>query len=676
MDGSHVDRPTQRTYASSSAVAAAVLLAALTGSANSIHAQPPKRRVDPIPPAKTSGSTAKPPVREGTSTSAKSHAESRRSDTASSTHGTESGASNDGPNQQSRPRPLPESTPRASTTGSEKMIPLRPASFQGVTPGKTRASQVEAKLGPPVKREDRDGVSLWYYKEFGPFASVEVWIEQGIATAVVAKLAQPMAAGELATQLKLKRFRPVEVKDGSDVLGQVYPERGVLFTYVPGSSSPRKVLQIALEPLTAEPFWLRAEQTPRKQYRQILTDLEHARQLGWKDSEATWLEIELRAQLEQWPAADCLAQQVEPQTFSQRCLRVWLAAQAGRIDAALKEAQSLRENADKPLEVAQAEHLLGNLRAIGLDRDLPQAVKHQTEVVRQTRALMGERDRTARRAARRLAIHAHLALARAVAAGPFQDKTTVTVEWWREARELAEDQPVVQRDLDLQHAVVRATLEADAALEKPILATPYVSRLRALTNKMLEQNDDPLYRIAVRRDAAKGMMAAAVVFRKLGRFSLALETAQEARKLAASIPGDTLRDQYLLGCVEFTVGSIYAVYQKDHQKACRHYDRALAVFPKELPAPLQHETGEHGERLVSIGVSLWEVGRKREAIEWTERGAAWMERAAEHGLLPESALAVPYGNLSAMQKAMGNQDASEEYARKAAAIGDEPAKRR
>ncbi len=675
MEGSHVHRPTQRTYAYGSAVAAAAILAALIGPATTTYGQPPKRRVDPVPPAKTSGNTTRPQAREHDSSSKNSPPKSGRSGIPDSPYGGKSGLHHDGPTQGSQPRLLPK-TPRAVDSTNDGPITLRPASFQGVTPGKSRPSQVEAKLGPPAKREDRDGVSHWHYKEFGPFASVEVWIEQEIVTAVVAKLAQPMAPDELAAQLKLKRFRPVEVKDGPEVLGQVYPERGVLFTYAPNSSSPPKVLQIALEPLTAEPFWLRASQTPRQQYRQILTDLEYARQLGWKEPEATWLEIELRSQLEQWSAADRLAQEVEPQTFSQHCLRVWLAAQTGRIDTALTEAQSLRERASKPLEVAQAEHFLGNLHAIGLDRDLPRAVKHQTEVVRQTRALMGERERATRRAARRLAIDAHLALARAVAAGPFQDKTSVTVEWWRAARELAEDQPIFQRDLDLQHLVARSTLEANAALEKPILATPYVSRLRTLTSKMLEQNEDPLYQIRVRRDAAKGLMAAAVVFRKLGRFSLALETAQEARKLAASNPENTVRDRYLRGCIEFTVGSIYAVYQKDHEKACQHYDRALAAFPQELPTALEHETGEHGERLVSIGVSLWEVGRKREAIEWTERGASWMERAAEHGLLPESALTVPYGNLSAMQKAMGNQDASEEYARKAAAINDPPSKRR
>ena len=67
----------------------------------------------------------------------------------------------------------------------------------------------------------------------------------------------------MAQQLELTNVRPVLVSNElGEILGQVYPERGVLFAFEP-SKEPGKasmnVAQIILEPITAEPFVLRAE---------------------------------------------------------------------------------------------------------------------------------------------------------------------------------------------------------------------------------------------------------------------------------------------------------------------------------------------------------------------------------------------------------------------------------
>ncbi len=566
------------------------------------------------------------------------------------------------------------STPKQPASKGDNT--LRPAAFQGITPGKSRSRDVKDKLGAPKKTDGSDGIAQWTYPNIGPFQSVEVWIEQDIVTAVIAKLAKPASPDQLAKELKLTRFQPVEVSDGDEVLGQVYPERGVLFSYEPGKSEPYRVLQIALEPLTGEPFWLRAERAGDHRYQQVLSDLENARRLGWDKPELVWREIDVRMKMGDYDRAEELVGQLKADTAEQRLLVAELLVRTGKLSAAEQALQKLEKDSNDPLHKARIEHLWGRRFSMGLDRDLPAAVEHQTKAVRLAKQLLKQRDRTRRRAARRLLIDVHLSLAQHVAEGPFKEKTAVAVEWWREARKLVDDQPVFQRDLSLQHNVLCHILSADAMLEKPVLATPYVTRLKALAAQLLQQNDDPLFQATVRRRTAEGLFQAARIYRKLGRFEPALETAREARKMFAAASDRTESDEYTRGCLEFVLGSIYAVYQKDHAKACGYYDQALLLFDKPLPARLGQETGTHGERFVSMGVSFWENGRKEKAVELTKRGALLMEQAVEHGLMPEAALAVPYGNLAAMQKALGNDAASEDYSKKAAAISDKQPTRR
>ncbi len=566
------------------------------------------------------------------------------------------------------------STPKQPASKGDNT--LRPAAFQGITPGKSRSRDVKDKLGTPKKTDASDGIAQWIYPNIGPFQSVEVWIEQDMVTAVIAKLAKPASPDQLAKELKLTRFQPVEVSDGDEVLGRVYPERGVLFSYEPGKSEPYRVLQIALEPLTGEPFWLRAERADGGRYQQILSDLENARRFGWDKPELVWREIDVRMKMGDYDRAEELLGQLKADTVEQRLLVAELLVRTGKLSAAEQALQKLERDSNDPLHKARIEHLWGRRFSMGLDRDLPAAVEHQTKAVRLAKELLKQRDRSRRRAARRLLIDVHLSLAQHVAAGPFKDKTSVAVEWWREARKLVDDQPVFQRDLSLQHNVLCHILSADAMLEKPVLATPYVTRLKALAAQLLQQNDDPLFQATVRRRTAEGLFQAARIYRKLGRFEPALETAREARKMFAAASDRTESDEYTRGCLEFVLGSIYAVYQKDHAKACGYYDQALLLFDKPLPAGLGHETGTHGERFVSMGVSFWENGRKEKAVELTKRGALLMEQAVEHGLMPEAALAVPYGNLAAMQKALGNDAVSEDYSKKAAAISDKQPTRR
>lgn len=125
---------------------------------------------------------------------------------------------------------------------------------------------------------------------------------------------------------------------------------------------------------------------------------------------------------------------------------------------------------------------------------------------------------------------------------------------------------------------------------------------------------------------------------------------------------------YLLGRLYFYLGAADAISKQDHDKAVRWYERSLEYLEQDLPVESAHELGSHGERFVSMGVSYWQVDAKQEAIRLTEHGLALMETAQQEGILEERALAVPYGNLAAMYKALGRIGDATRNATKAARL--------
>ena len=57
-----------------------------------------------------------------------------------------------------------------------------------------------------------------------------------------------------------------------------------------------------------------------------------------------------------------------------------------------------------------------------------------------------------------------------------------------------------------------------------------------------------------------------------------------------------------------------------------------------------------------MGVSYWETGQHKKAVELTERGLTLMEQAVQQGRLPKPTLGVPYGNLAWMHRQLGEKE--------------------
>jgi tetratricopeptide (TPR) repeat protein len=117
---------------------------------------------------------------------------------------------------------------------------------------------------------------------------------------------------------------------------------------------------------------------------------------------------------------------------------------------------------------------------------------------------------------------------------------------------------------------------------------------------------------------------------------------------------------YLLGRLYFRLGAIHAIRDEDHAGAVVWFEKAVPLLDKPIPPEALPDLGRYGETFVSMGVSYWKTGSRKKAIDLTLKGIKLMEQAVAKGTLERSALAIPYGNLAAMQRQIG---AAEEAAK-------------
>ena len=125
---------------------------------------------------------------------------------------------------------------------------------------------------------------------------------------MVIRLNHTFPAAGVAQQLELSNIRPVLVSNElGEILGQAFPERGVLFGFepseIPGKATMR-VVQIILEPISAEPFVLRAETLLNSRPEFSASDLEQAVRLDPSNGRARWLLARVLAGMGELAAAE------------------------------------------------------------------------------------------------------------------------------------------------------------------------------------------------------------------------------------------------------------------------------------------------------------------------------------------------------------------------------------
>ncbi|HUG69181.1 MAG TPA: tetratricopeptide repeat protein [Pirellulaceae bacterium] len=559
---------------------------------------------------------------------------------------------------------------------------IQTAGFLGVTPGETTLAEVIEKLGDPRNELGNDIDAVLEY-QVGPFPKVEVFLTNDVVVSVLAQLDVPREPSALAKELGLTAFTPVVVKNAEEALGIAYPERGVLFSYAANSPRPR-VSQLLLEAPSAEMFLLRVAATPSDQYTQKLADLERVLDIDPRNAEAHWLGAQLLAITGKPEEALKLAKKatlLAPKNDRYQLTQAKFTARAGDQQGSVVAVKRLLDRTDvAAVDRARAELDLGDLMSSGLNRDYQAAVKHHLAAVKTVTPLVTDEDVHIRHEAEQILVDAHLGAASDIAQGHWARKSEVVPKWLHSAEELATG--FVQNDgADpiLPILVWRRTLEVYAAMDGEVIDTSsVVEAAQEMGNQLIEASTDPLYKQHIQWELLQANYAALRIEQSRARYSQALKYAGEAVRLVDELPKDRKANsqaRYLIGRLYFYVGSIYAINHKEHSEAVRWYERALPHFDDGLPKSDLYDTGIHGERLVSMGVSYWKAEAADEAVKLTERGLDLMERATKASLLDQQSLIVPYANLAEMHRAGGHSAKAQDYAAKVARLQDDKTQR-
>jgi len=591
-------------------------------------------------------------------------------------------------------QPIPESAaPRTlasekSSTETPKQIPAKPdalkpipdedqgpivleaASFKTVTPGATSTSQLEKAWGRP-KELRNEGSNSFYLYSVGPFNRVEVTCRDGKVQAIAIRFEKPLPAAGVAKQLGLSRIRAVLVSNElGEILGQAYPERGVLLAFEPETERGKPsmlVSQMILEPLSAETFVLRAETLLDVQPVASLEDLNNAVKLQPNVARAHWLRARLLADMAEYEKAVQAvdeALRIEPNNAQFRVTRAQVLGQAGRLSEAVEEAKRAVENASRrPHVKARALTLLGDLTASEPMSDYKRAISYHMEAITTADGLVNDRYPAIRVAAKEALVDAHLGAAHDVAWGMWKDKDKAIVRWVERAKVLADD--LVKTDGASEFYRLRVYTRAVAACvgaRGAVDPRPWAEDALRVGKGLIASAQDPLRKAQFQWDLGMALYDALQVHQMRGEHDVALKYGEMAIEyLEKGQPRDRPAAAYLLGRLYFRMGAVYALRDQNHRAATSWFDKATPLLERPLPPEAAGDIGRHGETFVSMGVSYWEVGQQERAVRLTQHGIEFMEKAVKQQILSEATLAVGYSNLAAMQRALGKPEVAERY---------------
>jgi tetratricopeptide (TPR) repeat protein len=552
---------------------------------------------------------------------------------------------------------------------------MQPAAFNGVTPGATTRDQVLAKW-TGAKEKDTTGKTLTY--SLGQFPAIVISFSGDVVESIRIKLGKPEKFDSLAAKLGLAAFAPaVAVDEFGQPISTCFPERGVTLSHAAAggamatdddaAGSEDEVSEIIVRRIMPGPFILRAERSQATAYAQRTADLQTALKLTAKNPKALFLLSEVKLATGKAISAEQLADQacrLEPGNDEYRLQWARCLKHLARYDEAVSQTRAVLEGSTATMSVrAAALEQMGQLAALGSKDVQARAVPLHNKAIELADSLAASDDPAVRAAAHRVLLDAHLAMAERIALGDWAKKDEVVAQWISRASALAEEMiEAGEGDLSLRLRVANSALAAGGRLHPPINPKPWVKESdQAVTQLEDRLSDDPLARDAVHWQLGMVYFQAAEIQHRRGEANAAIQYGELADATLTPLAegrGDLPDTRYTLGRVYFQIGAVHAVHKQDHEMACQWYDRAADLLLEPAPFTPLANPGQHGDALVSMGVSYWELGQRERAYELTEAGVRLVDQGVTEGLLAADAANVPRGNLSAMARALGKVDAA------------------
>ena len=497
-------------------------------------------------------------------------------------------------------------------------------SFHGITPGASIHDDVEKAWGKPKDSRNLDsGLTELYSVD--PFPHVEVTYAGNKVASLVIRFERGFPAGQVAEQLELAKVQPVLVSNElGEVLGQAYPERGVLFSFehaADPSKTLKKVTHIVLEPISAEPFVLRAETNIDTRPEFSLHDAEQAIKFQPGNARAQWLRSRALTSLGQHDQAVVAASEavnLDPRDARYQVTKAQTLLQAGRIadaTAAAEKAVALSEL--RPHVKARAICLLGDLKAAGPHPDHKQALQLHTQAVQAATALKSDKHPAIRVAAKEVLLDAHLGTVLDIAWGTWNQKEVSTEKWIVAAMEIAHDLIKSEDGGDeyLFRVNTRA-LSANVGLQGKLDPAPWAKEVVRNGEVLISAAPEPARKAELQWQVAMSLYDAMQIYQMRGNQDEALRHGE----LAISYLQKSGRAEkspsaaYLLGRAYFRMGAVYANNRKDHRTAVSWFEKAIPLLGKSPPPEAMVDLSRLGDSFVSMGVSYWNANYRRRPL--------------------------------------------------------------
>jgi tetratricopeptide (TPR) repeat protein len=553
---------------------------------------------------------------------------------------------------------------------------VQSASFGGVQPEVTTAEQLADKWGPGQEVSHKDNQTVLRFSR-PSFPQVDVTLVDGVARSIVINLDQSIPTDTLARELQLDDVRPVDVPDDSgELLGQAFPERGVLFSITPDG---KRVSQVLLDKIDQSSFLLRAEIDLQRHTHSSLADIDYVLSEQPKNARALWLRARVMCALARYDEAmhdvDA-ALEVEKEPLY-RLTRGEILGQKWHYDDAIKETKDVLAIGDLVRNVrAKALCQLGDLLAACPVHDYKGAMEDHLAAIKLADPLSIDKHLAVRRAAKLLLVDAHLAVANDIAYGVWQQKEKVVPKWLERARAYAEDS-IAHEDADpaLRLHLAQGALAACAGAEGKIDSVPWARMALQAGKPLIFAADDPWTKLALQWDLGVALSDGLLSDELRGAVQHAMSnTALTITYMETGAKGrrETPTDVFRMGWLYYRMGALHAVQHNDHKTAVAWYEKAFPLLDRPIPPALRNQQGRYGEWLVSMGISYWEEANRSFALQVTDAGAQHVKEAIHRKLMDESALAIPYGNLAFMHEALGHNDEAQNFAKLAAKyeVGD------
>jgi len=553
--------------------------------------------------------------------------------------------------------------------------PVETAVLEGVSPGTTTLARLTELWGDPeLEQISGDEVARLYSME--PLHHIEVSVRGGIVRSIAIEFDTPLPEEEVrgTLQAELLRSKPVQIPDETGaIIGQVFPERGVMFIFAPQSTRHNLLVErIAIEPVSAEPFVLRAEAILHDLPTEARLDLREAVRLRAEQAKIYWL----LAQIDLWEGhVESAILYVESAieldeqrpayhvTFAQALI------QMNRIEEAKQYIQEIIGLCDRfPHEKARALMMLGELYRTGRNPDPARALEYHEEAYRLASSLVNHSNPTVRLTAKDVLFETHLEIAKAIAWGNWSNREHAIKEWISRAKILARDPELLDAprySRDYQFKIASCALATQIAFPDNRSIDIYVDDVIQTGNELIKSANDPILRAKYFWDTSISLYDAVQIFQLRQQFMSALRYGEIAAEyMSIGVKGrNSNTDLYLLGRLYFRLGVIHAVGNENHRAAIEWYDRAKPIFEQLLPKIDAGAWGPFGEALVSMGVSYWVTGQHAEAIRLTEIGLRQLERGVRANVLDPSILEKPLANLAKMYHDLGDQEQAIRYMR-------------